>query len=243
MTSEVESDVCIRKRKVKQLSSSDGTESDVCKEKMKVKHLSSDGNDTDLDIFRKKRKVQKLDSESETDEGEKVVTPKRKVQSKKRDAKMKSNVEVKRENNNIFACPQCDFTGKSSGKVYTHMAENHGMAKFECDYCKFRTGNKTLMANHKREYCRELKQELGSMTSNTGPNIEPLKKRVDGKANYLCPKCDFVGLSEGKVYSHLCEVHGAKKFKCTFCNFESANKTSMHNHMKLYCPKVKRSKT
>ena len=141
MTSEVESDVCIRKRKVKQLSSSDETESDVCKKKMKVKHLSSDGNDTDLDIFRKKRKVQKLDSDSETDEGEKVVTRKGKVQSEKHDAKMKSNVEVKRESN-IFACPQCDFTGKSSGKVYTHMAENHGMTKFEYDYCKFRTGNK-----------------------------------------------------------------------------------------------------
>ena len=188
--------------------------------------------------------MQELDSDSETDEIEKVVTRKGKVQSEKRNAKMKRNVEVKRESN-LFACPQCDFTGKSSGKVYTHMAENHGMTKFECDYCKFRTWNKTSMANHKREYCRELKWDIGSMSSNTdkGPNIEPLKKRVDGKANFLCPKCDFVGLSEGKVDLHLCEVHGAKKFECTFCNLESANKTLMHNHMKLYCPKVKRSKS
>ena len=249
----------------------------MCVRKRKVQKLQSESEDTDVDICRKKRKVNKLESDSETDaevrkgkrkerycgESSQVSTEKIKqkkrskakhhhdenvhasTQRKRQKSEYAKEEEVKRTSDGTFACPKCDFTGKSSGKVYTHMAENHGMEKFECDYCKFNTGNKTSMANHKKMYCRKLKNTVTDskkLKPDGESKMEITYKRVDGKANFCCPKCDFVGLSEGKVYSHLCEQHGFEKFICTYCNFQSANKTSMQNHKKLYCVEVRGKK-
>ena len=233
----------------------------MCVRKRKVQKLQSESEDTDVDVCRKKRKVNKLESDSETEAevrkgkrkeiycGESSQVSPEKIKQKKRSKAKHHHVHasthVKRTSPCTFVCPKCDFTGKSSGKVYTHMAENHGMEKFECDFCKFNTGNKTSFDNHKKRYCRKLKNTVTDrkkMKPDGESKMEITYKRVDGKANFFCPKCDFVGFSEGKVYSHLCEQHGFEKFICTYCNFQSANITSMQNHKKHYCVEVRGKK-
>ena len=43
----------------------------------------------------------------------------------------------------VFKCTYCNFSGGSSGVVYSHMNKEHRMEKFVCSYCHFATGNKT----------------------------------------------------------------------------------------------------
>ena len=134
-----------------------------------------------------------------------------------------------------FKCPDCDFLGKSSGKVYSHMADAHGMANFTCDYCNFTTKNKTSFYNHNTKYCRGRKQEH---TNENKPQICKPLSVSDGK--FKCPDCDFVGKSLGKVYSHMADAHGMVNFTCDYCKFTTKNKTSFYNHNTRYCRKLKK---
>ena len=56
-----------------------------------------------------------------------------------------------------FSCQYCkDFTGRSTGVVFTHMCDVHGMKPFSCKKCDFTSKNKTLMYNHQTRYCPKL---------------------------------------------------------------------------------------
>ena len=58
-----------------------------------------------------------------------------------------------------FACPECYFTGKSSGIVHSHMVDVHKLQKLVCGYCKFSTKNSTSFYNHTTRYCRKITEE------------------------------------------------------------------------------------
>ena len=56
-----------------------------------------------------------------------------------------------------FSCQYCkDFTGRSTGVIFTHMCDVHGMKPFSCRKCDFTSKNKTLMYNHETRYCHKL---------------------------------------------------------------------------------------
>ena len=54
----------------------------------------------------------------------------------------------------FFFCQYCDHFGKSSGIVFAHMCEKHGIEPFKCSKCKFSTGNKTSFYKHITRFCR-----------------------------------------------------------------------------------------
>ena len=55
-----------------------------------------------------------------------------------------------------FSCQYCkDFTGRSTGVVFTHMCDVHGMKPFSCRKCDFTSKNKTSMYNHETRYCHK----------------------------------------------------------------------------------------
>ena len=56
-----------------------------------------------------------------------------------------------------FSCQYCkDFTGRSTGVIFTHMCDVHGMKPFSCKKCDFTSKNKTSMYNHETHYCYKL---------------------------------------------------------------------------------------
>ena len=75
----------------------------------------------------------------------KRIVPKRKVKNPKQKLV---------RNEFWFFCQYCDYFGKSSGIVFGHMCEKHGIEPFKCSKCKFSTGNKTSFYNHITRYCR-----------------------------------------------------------------------------------------
>ena len=78
------------------------------------------------------------------------------VKSKMSDsASEKKPIYVSQGGEITFKCPDCNFSCKSSGKVYSHMSDIHDNKLFTCDFCKFMTKNKTSMYNHTTRYCRE----------------------------------------------------------------------------------------
>lgn len=87
------------------------------------------------------------------------------------------------------------------------------------------------------------KMDMGSPTDiakrtrrDTG---RPISTTFQGQNRYKCPTCAYIGRSFGKVYSHMVSEHGAPGLRCTKCGFSTANPTSLHNHTKLYCSKIK----
>ena len=139
-----------------------------------------------------------------------------------------------------FKCPDCNFSAKSSGKVYSHMSDIHDNKLFTCDFCKFRTKNKTSMYNHTTRYCRERDRE-----GKTGDKEKDMKSPICGKNTkgvkvFKCTYCNFSGGSSGVVYSHMNKEHGMEKFVCSYCHFATGNKTSMYNHSTRYCRALKK---
>ena len=87
-----------------------------------------------------------------------LYCPKLKRKTKENQKEMESPIYIQTEEGHRYKCRKCDFIAGSGGAVYKHMADFHGMEKFTCTYCKFSTGNKTSMYNHKTRYCREIQK-------------------------------------------------------------------------------------
>ena len=163
----------------------------------------------------KKNKIISDSSDNEAKEGEKSEID---IVSEAREGEKKSEIvaaqlrKLTYLTNGKFKCPNCDYVGKSTGKVYSHMADSHGMTYFIGEYCKFTTKNKTLFYNHSTKYCRGRKQER---TDENKPQIHKPLSVSNGK--FKCADCDFVGKSMGKVYSHMADTHGMANFTCDYC--------------------------
>ena len=69
----------------------------------------------------------------------------------------------------------------------------------------------------------------------TCPKVKPVRVIADSVDFYKCPQCEEKTRSQGKTYSHMGEKHRMNKLECRYCHFSTWNKTSMHNHKKLYC--------
>ena len=140
----------------------------------------------------------------------------------------------------LYKCPECEDTSKSEGKTYSHMAQCHGMQNFEGTFCHFSTPNKTFMRNHRKIYCRELKNEPKKSSTDTSPRPKPVIKQVDGITCYKCALCEYMGKSIGKIDGHMVTQYGYEKFRCDYCKFSTPNSSLMHNHKKLYCRSLKK---
>ena len=228
------------------------TDSDICnnytgndeeemkkeKNKKKCNRISSDSETDEETKPMKKNKIISDSSDSEVKQGEKSEID---IVSEAKEGEKKSEIfaaklrKLTYLTDRKFKCPDCDFVGKSTGKVYSHMVDAHGMANFTCDYCKFTTKNKTSFYNHSTKYCRGRKQEH---TDENKPQIRKLLSVSNG--NFKCPDCDYVGKSTGKVYSHMVDAHGMANFTCDYCKFTTKNKTSFYNHNTRYCRKLKK---
>ena len=153
---DMESDICYN------YSSDDGEETKKEKKKKKCNRISSDSDTNEETQLMKKNKIISDSSDSEAKEGEKKTEID--IVSEANEGEKKSEivaVQLRKPTyvtNGKFKCPDCDFVGKSTGKVYSHMVDAHGMANFTCDYCKFTTKNKTSFYNHNTRYCRKLKK-------------------------------------------------------------------------------------
>ena len=117
---------------------------------------------------------------------------------------------------------------------------HNGMENFECTFCHFSMPNKTSMRNHRKIYCRELKNQPHKSSTDASPRPKPVIKKVDGITFYKCALCDYMGKSFGKIDSHMVTQHGYEKFTCDYCKFSTPNSTLMHNHKKLYCRSLKK---
>ena len=53
----------------------------------------------------------------------------------------------------------CDFVGRSFGKVYSHMVTDHGAELLLCKKCSFKTANPTSLHNHTKRYCSKRDME------------------------------------------------------------------------------------
>ena len=83
----------------------------------------------------------------------KLVTTKVTVKVDKRIKLPKRSVGTEQR----FSCQYCkNFTGRSTGVVFTHMCDVHGIKPFSCRNCHFTSKNKTSMYNHETRYCPKL---------------------------------------------------------------------------------------
>ena len=52
-----------------------------------------------------------------------------------------------------YKCPSCNYMGRSVGRTYAHMVDNHNARSLACQKCSFTTKNPTSLHNHNKLYC------------------------------------------------------------------------------------------
>ena len=52
-----------------------------------------------------------------------------------------------------YKCPSCNYMGRSVGRTYAHMVDNHNASSLSCQKCSFTTKNPTSLHNHNKLYC------------------------------------------------------------------------------------------
>ena len=201
-----------------------------------VELSSEDGNRGRKSVLkRKRRKIASAenvamigsdrDSERESEEtGEEKEEQKRKVMKRVRiissdttsetDSQMTQKPIYVPGNSVQFACSECNFTAKSSGKVHAHMVDNHNISLLVCEYCKFTTKNSTSMYNHKTKYCRKIGKDKKQQNMKTEEMKTPMHVHTTrGQSQrYKCKYCSFVAGSSGAVYKHMSDEHNMEKF-------------------------------
>ena len=90
-----------------------------------------------------------------------------------------------------------------------------------------------------RDESMEDSNEESTKDSDEDEESERVEKNEAARMIYSCSECTFTAASAGKVYSHKVDEHNVEKLVCNFCKFTTKNSTSMHNHKKRYCAKVK----
>ena len=209
-----------------------------CEKKTRQRSTSSSSSDYSNRKVTRKRKRILIESDSSSD---KTFEDGKNASQTSETLMGKKPMRIVVDGISLYKCPECEDTSKSKGKTYSHMAQCHGMKKFECSFCHFSTPNKTSMSNHRKKYCRELKKKDSKKSNtNTSQKPKPVMNKIDGVIFYKCPLCEYMAKSIGKIDSHLVTKHGYENFECDYCKFSTPNSTSMHNHKKLYCRSLKK---
>ena len=207
------------------------------REEKKTEGSTSSSSDSDVKVMRKMKCIL-IESESSSDEKFEDWNDQTEETHEKMMEKKPKRIVI--EVISLYKCPECEDTSKSEGKTYSHMAQCHGMQNFEYTFCHFSMPNKTSMRNHRKMYCRELKNQPEKSSTDTLPRPKLVIKKVDGVTFYKCALCNYMGKSFGKIDGHMVMQHGYEKFTCDYCKFSTPNSTLMHNHKKLYCRSLKK---
>ena len=70
-----------------------------------------------------------------------------------------------------------------------------------------------------------LSTDSDSSSTDTSMDLKPTSiKKKGAKVAFKCPVCKYKCASTGRVYGHLVEKHGRKKFECDKCSFSTATK-------------------
>ena len=224
------------KRKKCKIIVSDSSESEKENESIQTQK-GSDGSDSEVQKKQIRRKRHWIVSDTSSDGG-----------VEKTDERSNSTKPLHIPRASIgFACPECNFTGKSSGIVHSHMVDVHKLQKLVCGYCKFSTKNSTSFYNDTMRYCRKITQEgkdeqvkdIKCKQSKQPIHVQTLK---GSGQKYKCTKCKFITGSTGAVYKHMSDLHDMFKFICSYCQFSTGNKMSMYNHKMRYCRELKDKK-
>ena len=215
---------------------SDSSESEKESESIETEK-GSEGSDSEVQKKQMKRKRRRIVSDTSSDD---------EVEKNDEDSTSRKLLHI--PGGSIgFACPECNFTGKSSGIVHSHMVDVHKMEKLVCSYCKFSTKNSTSFYNHTTRYCRKITQEgkdkqVKDITSKDTKTPIHMQTPKGSGQKYKCTECNFITGSTGAVYKHMSNLHDMSKFMCSYCQFSTGSKTSMYNHNMQYCHELKEKK-
>ena len=69
---------------------------------------------------------------------------------------------------------------------------------------------------------------------------KPIYEFVHRNVRYQCLRCEHTKMSQGAIFTHLCDVHDMVPFVCSTCGFSSANCTSLRNHKLCHKKKDKK---
>ena len=132
---------------------------------------------------------------------------------------MNPNRERDRENPTNIRCNICSSDARDGRDLVVHKLVAHGLCKYTCSKCDFKTRMAASMSIHGQRahqetiklkfacgFCPVSDRMYGMQEHLTGEHKDEYNKRMSAKL-YYCNFCDFQNISERKLMRHIPIVH------------------------------------
>ena len=130
--------------------------------------------------------------------------------------------------NGLLKCNQCDYACKDGRSMKFHVQEFHEGKMLRCKLCDYEVSRKINLANHIRRKHAGLEYEY-----DTGKRI------VEA---FACTKCDHKAYTKERLTHHVKVKHEGFRYKCSKCNSNYSNKTTLKVHIREIHENMKKYK-
>ncbi|XP_066265361.1 zinc finger protein 37-like [Branchiostoma lanceolatum] len=108
----------------------------------------------------------------------------------------------------VYHCPQCEYTSKVKVNMQHHIRTHTGEKPFKCSECDYSASQKVHLDTH--------------MTRHTG------------ERSYMCEECGHRTAFRCNLVRHLRTHSGEKPYKCELCSYRAIRRTHLTNHMRTH---------
>ena len=113
---------------------------------------------------------------------------------------------IRLKHTQVKKCERCEYKTTDSLELRRHFRDTHrGEDTFSCELCSYRSASKSAVDRH------VLSVHLGFR-------------------EFACPHCEVKMSESGNLAEHIKARHGAERFVCNLCGFETNTKRGLRTH-------------
>ena len=136
-------------------------------------------------------------------------------------------------------CPKCPYHCVSRALLDSHVKMHASGKKHTCQFCDYSTNRFNLLQQHMKVHVDDVVAE-GQEAGNSGAIASSKSSTASTKDSnipvFKCERCPFRAVSKSHYESHKSQHSANKKLKCPFCDYSSARKDLILQHVKLHFP-------
>lgn len=132
-------------------------------------------------------------------------------------------IVYKKNSNNDFTCPDCEFTTHNQSTMHYHLRNHNGVLTHKCPDCDMKFLQKSVLALH----------------------IKSKHEDSNQKKTFICPCCNYSDLRKGNCVIHFARIHlklltdkmkkksavEGQVVECTECSKGFKNMTGFYYHL------------
>jgi len=130
-------------------------------------------------------------------------------------------------------CDECGQKYTNTGSLSLHKQAKHSDKTYQCDKCEFTATNKNSLGKHMKTH--NLSCDLCSAQFSSRNDFNVHMKGVHGGHKYRCDQCEFSSAWRETLKNHISSKHSREGlYKCDICNAGFPRRNTLATHMQIH---------